>query len=239
MLVLGLDTATSACAAALWRDGAVLAVRAMALQRGQAEWLLPLVGDVLEEAGVGYADLDRIGVVTGPGTFTGLRIGLAAARGLALATGRPLAGFSSFEAALHATDPAGRAGATVLCCIESRRDDLYLQPFGPDLAPLADPADVLPADLPGWAAATLPPGPLLLAGDAAERTAAALGPWPADLTVHRFTGAAEAAAVARLTAGLDADALATRPAEPFYLRPPDVTLPSGVHVPAVPPGSRG
>lgn len=227
MLTLGLETATSACAAALWcgRERRVLAVRAEPMARGQAERLVPLVQELLAEAGVGFADIHRYGATIGPGTFTGLRIGLAAARGLALASARPLAGITSFEAVAHGLDPAVRAGRTLLACVESRRDDLFLQPFGEGLRPLAEPADVLPADLPAWAARHLPPGPLVLAGDAAARAVASLGGWAGDVAVRPSTGAAEAVAVARLTAELSEAELAARPAQPFYLRPPDVTMP--------------
>lgn len=225
-LALGIDTATSACAAAVWsvRQGRVLSAIGEPLLRGQAERLVPLVREALDAAGIGFADLSRIGVTVGPGTFTGLRIGLAAARGFALAAGVPLVGVTSFEAAAHAVPEGARTGRTLLACVESRRDDLYLQPFGPDLRPLSDPADVLPADLPAFAAASLPPGPLLLAGDAADRTLAALL-WADGVTVAAAPAGAEAAAVARIAGALVAADLASRPADPFYLRPPDVTLP--------------
>lgn len=228
-LVLGIDTATSACAAAIWSQarGRTLAARGGPLQRGQAERLVPLVREVLAEAGIGFADLSRIGVTVGPGTFTGLRIGLAAARGFALAAGLPLVGVTSFEAAVHAASLGQPAKGPLLACIESRRDDLYLQAFGPDLAPLFDPADVLPRDLPAFARERLPAGPLRLVGDAAERTRDALA-WTHAVEIVPWTGAGEAAAAARFAASLPAGALSERPADPFYLRPPDVT----------PPGSR-
>jgi len=227
MITLGIDTATSACAAAIWcaATGRVLSMKAEPLARGQAERLVPLIQETLAEAGLDFGAVDRYGVTVGPGTFTGLRIGLATARGLALASGRPLVGITSFEAAAHAVPDGISHGRTMLACIESRRDDLYLQAFGPDRRPLFDPADVLPPDLPSFIAAHLPAGPLLLVGDAAERTRAALGEWPAAIDILPSTGGPEASAVARLAALADPGAIAARPADPFYLRPPDVTLP--------------
>lgn len=227
MITLGLDTATSACAVALWdtASGRTLAVRAEMMQRGLAEKLVPMVQATLDEAGIGFADLSRIGVTVGPGTFTGLRVGLAAARGFALAAGCPLVGVTTLEAAAHGVDGADRAGRTLLVAIESRRDDLFLQPFTADLAPLGEPADVLPPDLPAYAAAHLPPGPLLIVGDAAARAAQALGSWEGGVSVVETTGASEALAVARIAAAQDAAEIAARIADPFYLRPPDVTLP--------------
>lgn len=226
MITLGLDTATSACAVALWdADKACpLAIRAELMPRGLAEHLVPMVQAVMAGAGLGFGDITRIGVTIGPGTFTGLRIGLAAARGLALAADVPLVGVTSLEAAVTGLNPDQRAGHTLLACIESRRDDLFIQPFSADLVPLGPPADVLPADLPGHVAALGLHGPLLLVGDAVDRAAQALGPWPADVRTRETSGGAEALAAARIAASLSATDLALRPADPFYLRPPDVTL---------------
>jgi len=225
VITLGIETATGLCAAALVADGQVRAVRAEAMTRGQAERLVPLIQEVLAEAGTGFADIDRFGVTVGPGTFTGLRIGLAAARGLALAADRPLIGITSFEAMVHAQPESART-ATLVACIESRRDDLYVQAFDPALRPLADPADVLPHGLAAYLDGLLGNRPLILVGDAAARAAAALGDRPG-VAVRPATGGAEAVAVARLAADLPPADIATRPADPFYLRPPDVTLPRG------------
>lgn len=227
MITLGLDTATSACAVALWdaASGRTLAARAETMQRGLAEKLVPMVQATLADAGIGFADLSRIGVTVGPGTFTGLRVGLAAARGFALAAGCPLVGVTTLEVAVHGLNLEARAGRTLLAAIESRRDDLFLQPFNADLTPLGEPADVLPPELRAYASANLPTGPLLIVGDAAARTAQALGAWDGWVSIVETTGAAEALAAARIAASQDAAGLAARAADPFYLRPPDITLP--------------
>lgn len=230
MITLGLDTATSACAVALWdgASGQVLAVEAETMQRGLAEKLVPMVQGVLDRAGISFGMVARIGVTVGPGTFTGLRVGLAAARGFALAAGCPLVGVTTLEAAVSGMPQTARAGHTLLAAIESRRDDLFLQPFSANLAAMADPADILPADLPAYARGRLPTGPLLIVGDAATRAAQALGPWVGGVCVVPTTGGPEALAVARIAAAQDEAGIAMRPADPFYLRPPDVTLPKGV-----------
>jgi len=101
-LVLGFDTSAAHCAAALLCGEQVLAVRAAEMGRGQAEHLMPLLQDILAEAGVTWADLDRIGVGVGPGNFTGIRISVSAARGLALALNIPALGVSGFEAVAQA-----------------------------------------------------------------------------------------------------------------------------------------
>ena len=97
--VLGFDCAGSGCAAAVLAGDRVVARRAEKLERGQAARLMPLIAETLKEAGLVPADLDLIAVTTGPGGFTGIRIGLAAARGLALAAGIPAVGVSNFAAA--------------------------------------------------------------------------------------------------------------------------------------------
>jgi tRNA threonylcarbamoyladenosine biosynthesis protein TsaB len=97
MLILAIDTALDACSAAVLRDGETLAARVEPMARGQAERLAVLVDEIVREAGVTFAQLNRIAVTRGPGAFTGLRVGLAFARGLALALGKPCLGFSTLE----------------------------------------------------------------------------------------------------------------------------------------------
>lgn len=96
-LILALDTAAAHCAAALVCGDEVRASAFEAMERGQAERLLPMVEALLAEAGAAWGDIDGIGVCTGPGNFTGLRVAVAAARGLALALGVPAAGVSRLE----------------------------------------------------------------------------------------------------------------------------------------------
>jgi tRNA threonylcarbamoyl adenosine modification protein YeaZ len=108
--VLGLDATGSACSAALLRDDRALAHRFAAMERGQAEALVPMIASVLAEAALPVAALDLIAVTVGPGAFTGVRIGLAAARGLALASGVPALGVTSFAAVAAAVAPAIRRG---------------------------------------------------------------------------------------------------------------------------------
>jgi tRNA threonylcarbamoyladenosine biosynthesis protein TsaB len=101
MITLSIDTALNACSAALVHDGQVLGSRVEVMARGQAERLALLVAEAMEGADIGFDQLDRIGVTRGPGTFTGLRVGLAFARGLALALGKPCVGFSTLEVLAH------------------------------------------------------------------------------------------------------------------------------------------
>ena len=92
MIVLSLDSAGSGCAACVWQDGQVRSLQTEKMSRGQDARLVPLVLAVLQEAKLGFADVDRIAVTRGPGSFTGLRIGLSAARGFGLAADTPVLG---------------------------------------------------------------------------------------------------------------------------------------------------
>ena len=102
MLILAVDTALNACSVAILRSGEILLSRVEPMVKGQAERLAPLAREVLAEAGIAPSALDRIAVTRGPGAFTGLRIGLAFARGLAVALDRPCVGISTLEVLAHA-----------------------------------------------------------------------------------------------------------------------------------------
>lgn len=227
MRVLAIETACSACSAALWADGGIAASRFAPMERGQAEAIMPMVLEVVGEGCGGFAGLDLVAVTVGPGSFTGLRTGLATARGIALARGLPLAGVTTTEAvalAAHRAAPPEAAGLPIVVALESRRTDLYLQRFDAGLAPLAEPAAVTPHD----AAALLPDGGALLAGDAVPRLVAALGARAKRCVVARAAMLPDAAQVAEIASrrwsGRDGDA-AEDAVAPLYLRPPEAHRP--------------
>ncbi|KZD04209.1 tRNA (adenosine(37)-N6)-threonylcarbamoyltransferase complex dimerization subunit type 1 TsaB [Oceanibaculum pacificum] len=218
MKILALDTALSGCSVAILQDGRALAHRQRTMARGQAEALLPMVEAAMAEAGMAYAALDRLAVTVGPGSFTGLRIGLATARALALAAGKPLVGVTTLEAIAEGALAGHPTGKPVLVALDSRRGDLFVQLFDAGSRPLCPPQAVAPADL----AALVRTGPLLLAGDAAETARDSLR--AAGLAVE--IADAPAQPDARLVAALGATrALPDGPVGPLYLRAPDVTLP--------------
>ena len=119
-LILAFDTSAAHCAAALLSGGTVLAQRTEMMSRGQAERLMPLLQDVLADANKNWGDLDAIGVGVGPGNFTGIRIGVSAARGLALGLNIPAVGVTGCEARSKASP------ASDLVAISAPRDQLYL-----------------------------------------------------------------------------------------------------------------
>ncbi len=191
----------------------VAARRFALMERGHAEALMPMIAAVLAESGIAIDALDLIAVTTGPGGFTGLRIGLAAAHGLALARDLPLLGISSFEAVAGAVPPALRE-YPVLVALESTREELYLQRFAPQPEPAAL---VAPQD---WAS-LMPHGVVVLAGDGAPRLAAALD--GREIILAPGPGLADAVDVA--LRARDYWRRGERPPPlPLYLRPPDTTV---------------
>jgi tRNA threonylcarbamoyladenosine biosynthesis protein TsaB len=138
--VLAIDTALEACSAAILdtdRQGCVIS-RSRPMVRGHAEALMPLIAAVMSEAGIEFAQLDRIAVTVGPGSFTGLRVGVAAARGIALATGKPAVGLTTL-AALAAPFFEGDESAALLAAIDARHGQVYMQLFGPGKQSLVAP----------------------------------------------------------------------------------------------------
>lgn len=197
-LILGFDTSAAQCAAALVSGDTTHARRDEVMDRGQAERLLPMLEEVLAEGGATWRDLAGIAVCTGPGNFTGLRISVAAARGLALGLGIPAIGVTRFEALAHGTE------GPVLVAIAAPLDRLYVQAMR-DGAPDSEPCLVATDEMSA-------PGHTLVIGDDADRLAARLGLWAASGSVP------DPAVVARIAAGrLDSN---ERPA-PLYLREAD------------------
>ena len=226
MRVLGFDTATSACSAALWEDGCILARRYEAMVRGQSEHLIPMVLEVMNEAGVEFPDLDLVAVTKGPGAFTGLRIGLAAARGMALSGGLPCFGVTTFDAVAWAVPAEERQKGNLLVALDSKRADVFAQAYGSDLSPAGDPEAVLPQNLPAFASrGGAPNGPFLVAGDAADRSAEALEAGGADVILSTAPGTPDAANVAALAAEQWSGEMPPGPPGPLYLRPPDAKTP--------------
>lgn len=139
-LVLAFDTSAPHCAAALMRGGELITSRFDEMARGQAERLMPLLEEVLEEGGASWQSLSAIGVGIGPGNFTGIRISVAAARGLALGLDFPAVGVSQFQALACGYE------TPVVCSVAAPRDRIYLQTLNDGTG--SDPAFGLLDDLP-------------------------------------------------------------------------------------------
>src|SRR5215475_4279006 len=140
MLILAIDTALDACAAAVLDTsaGKIIAQESQPMKRGHAEALMPLLARVMKASGVAFAALDRIAVTTGPGSFTGLRVGLSAARGIGLAAGKPVIGVTTLWA--YAAPALGERGRhVIIAAIDARHDHVYLQVVGGDGRVLVEP----------------------------------------------------------------------------------------------------
>lgn len=209
MIVLGLDTCLNACSVAVLDGEAVLASASEVMARGHQERLAPMVGSVMAQAGLPFSSLQRIGVTVGPGSFTGLRVGVAFAKGLVSALEVESAGVGVLEAL--ASPEVGLVAAV----LDARRNQLYLQAFkdgAPLMVPEALPATTAASRLAEVSAAR----PLILVGSGAPLLASA---FPAARVVLRE--GCDAIQVARLAAGRPATTL-----RPLYLRAPDARLPA-------------
>jgi tRNA threonylcarbamoyladenosine biosynthesis protein TsaB len=219
--ILALDTSTSSCSVTFWADG-VKAWRAATMERGHAEALMPMVVDVMAEAGAAFPELDLVALTVGPGSFTGLRIGLAAARGMALAAGRPCLGITTLEAVAESIDRRRLVDEVVLAVLDSKRGDIFAQAFAAADRPLGPPTAVPADDLEGVIPArTASVHPVAVVGSAAETAVRVLTDAGRQAVV-----AAVAVPVASAVAAIAArrhrhGAKSGPPPSPLYLRPPD------------------
>ena len=210
MRLLAIDTASEACSVGVV-DGTRVYTRSEDAGRGHAERLLGMIEAVMKEAGLAFADLDRIAVTVGPGSFTGVRVGIAAARGLALVTGTPAIGLTTL--AVHAEEARLALGPRpVLAVVTAGRGELYGALYDADgremEPPLAASAQVLAA----FAA-----GETVVAGSGADLVIAAL-PMDTGVTVAHRRSSPAVGALCMLALRTPATDGAPHP---LYLRPPD------------------
>jgi tRNA threonylcarbamoyladenosine biosynthesis protein TsaB len=225
MLILAIDTALDACAAAVLDTdaGQLIAHESQPMKRGHAEALMPLIARVMKASGVAFTSLDRIAVTTGPGSFTGLRVGLSAARGIALAAAKPVVGLTTLTA--YAAPFVGANSAhPILCAVDARHDHVYFQVVSGDGGSLVKPK-VAPIEEALQASRFGAPH---LVGNAAKILA---DRWPSDAPAPikvDVQPAPDINWVAWVGAAVDPE---TAPARPYYLRAPDAKPPE-----ARPPG---
>lgn len=213
--ILAIETGTRSCSVAIvtrLQDTPVFNL--VETDHGHATMLMPMIEQALKESGCAYGDLSRIAVAVGPGSFTGIRVGLAAALGLSLASGVPAVGISSLQA-VGLLDVGPRQGRRFFALLDSRREEPFLAELDEDLGFLQPPAVVALDALQSVLAAARP---LILAGDA-----------PA---IERFAGQEGIRLMKTAPNALSVAALASDPAhrfdlppKPVYVRPPDVTMP--------------
>lgn len=207
MIVLAIDTCLFACSVAVVDGERVLARRVEPMSRGHQERLAPLVQEAMAQAGLGFDQLDRIGVTVGPGSFTGLRVGLAFAKGLAAALAIPVIGIGTLEAL------AEPERGNVVAVLDAKRGQVYLQAFS-DGAAVSAP-DALPIETAAARVAEFAPDILIGTGAALlADVRPGVRAIEADVT--------DPVAVARLAASRS-----PVPPRPLYLRAPDAKLPGG------------
>lgn len=220
--VLAFDTCLGALSVAVGEADAghpprLLAEHTEALVAGHAERLLPVIERVMASAGVGFADVRRVAVTLGPGTFTGVRTGIAAARAMRLGTDIEVVGASSLAVMAHRVlEQHGRqcAGRPLLIAVDARRERLYAQLFASDaVTPLTGPLEMQPSE----AAEMGGPAPLVVAGSGAAAVEAAAR--SAGRTIDVLAGTLEPQARDLLT--LSAQLSPLRDISPVYLRLPD------------------
>jgi tRNA threonylcarbamoyladenosine biosynthesis protein TsaB len=204
--ILAVDTCFGACSATVLQDDRVLAGRFVKMERGHAEALAPMVEAVMRDAAIGFADLDRLAVTTGPGTFTGQRVGLSFMRALRLALQKPLIGITSLAA--MAAQARFESGCTIAAAVhDAKRGEFYLEVSGGASAQIwsmTEAAEILR----GYS-------DLALAGTGAPHFARP-GVKVVDVT------APDAVWVARLAASAEPGGVP----RPLYLRAPDAKLPA-------------
>lgn len=213
MRVLSVDTCLAASSVAVIEDGRTLAARSEPMTRGHQERIAPLAKEIAGEAGIAFSALDRIAVTVGPGSFTGLRVGLSFAKGLAQALGIPCVGVNSLEALAASVEAKGFVAAV----LDAKMGQVYLQVFDGGKALMApDALDI------GSATARLAElwsgGPATLVG-----TGAGLLEGVLPEAVRIDLAVADPAAIARLAAARPAP---THSPRPLYLRAPYATMPA-------------
>ncbi|MCK0198012.1 tRNA (adenosine(37)-N6)-threonylcarbamoyltransferase complex dimerization subunit type 1 TsaB [Ancylobacter sp. 6x-1] len=224
MLILAIDTALEACAAALHNveTDTTLAVERLPMARGHAETLVPMIGRLMEQAKTSFDTIDAFAVTVGPGSFTGLRVGLSAARGFGLATGRPVIGLSTL-ATLAAPPLADEDAVPVVAALDARHENLYVQMFGAGGRVLIGARAMNVRD----AARAVAIGPVRLVGSGAAILAEH---WPAGQPAPLSVDAEatpDPVWLARLAAIADP---ARSPPRPLYLRGPDARPQDGARI---------
>ena len=217
MRILAIDTALGACSACVLDAGASepLAQEQLAMERGHAEALMPLVERVMDGAEGGFAALDRVAVTVGPGSYTGLRVGVSAARAIALAAGIPAVGVTTVAAC--AAPLIGREpGRVIAAALDARHGQVWFQALNADGKQLVSLRQVSYRD----AARSIGAGPVSLVGSAARAVANEAWAIGLDAIVVDDARAPDIFWVARL--GLIADP-ENAPPRPLYLKAPETT----------------
>jgi tRNA threonylcarbamoyladenosine biosynthesis protein TsaB len=218
--ILAIDTAMNACSVACYNaDSGSIKARSVAMSRGQAEALIPMVEEIVAGAALAFEALDSVVTTTGPGAFTGLRVGLSAAKSFALALNVPLWGLSTFQALALAYTEKRTQSKPFAVLIETKRQDFYVQSFDGEGVPLSPPLSMGSENIAaGFAAGSV------FIGDAVPRFIAAQDGCAFEY-VEGFDFPDPAVMVRSFADSAKREAFFAEGANPLYLRAPDVSFP--------------
>ena len=222
--VLAIDTALGACSACIVQAGEPLplAAETIPMDRGHAEALMPLLDRLSAQVDGGFESLDRVAVTVGPGSYTGLRVGISAARGIGLAAGIPVVGVATLSAFLAPLMVGERRGLFT-AAIDAKHGHIYIQAIAPGGRTIIPPGLMTYRD----AIRLLGSGPIMIAGSAAPLLAAEARAQGVEALISDASSHPDIAWVARL--GALADPSQALP-KPLYLREPDAKPQDGARI---------
>ena len=222
MKILAIETATGSCSVAVRDKGITVAQDFEPMERGQSEALIPMVLRVVAKANVTLDGFDLIAATRGPGAFTGLRIGLPAARGLALASGIRCCGITTTQTIAEGARQTEGSDRSYIVAVDSKRSDIYIQTFDPQGRDLSEAQAVAVEAVRDHIEMLAIPGPVSVVGDAAERVLSML---PDTYLRSSASDLPDAQYVAAVADRLVASGQELPEPSPLYLRPPDAALP--------------
>ena len=219
MKILAFDTALNSCSVAVSEEKNILATDSMSMERGQAEALFPMIEKVMKQAKTSYQDIDIIAVTKGPGSFTGIRTGLSAAKAIGMAGAMPVCGVSTTEAVACAVPKNEKKnGCNILVALETKRSDIYFQLFSCNLEPLSKAMAIMPEEI-----AELILAPAIIVGDGSKRLFQELQKKKLPIELSQASGVPNAVAIAKIASRYKPEEITERPS-PLYLRAPTVKI---------------
>lgn len=210
--ILAFDCSTGPCSVALWQSGNILFYKKEEATSKQAAMLIPMIEEGLKQQALWYSDLAGIATTIGPGSFTGIRIGLAAAKGLAMAASLPVAGITTLQTVAYAARQKSSEAKAIIAVLNAGKGQIYRQTFDAALAPLHDPDMVDYADI----LSGLPAQPYLLAGNGSSL----ISPSSLYIVCDEITHP-DARSIAAIAASAPQRFTDYRHISPLYIRPPD------------------